>query len=53
MQWKDDITLWPPVEFRQICGYLIDMPGLFKREKMKVYKSLEAFNYYIRLGFLS
>ena len=52
-KWKDDITLWPPVEFGEIYTYLIDTPGPFTREKMKAYKSLEAFNYYIRFGFLS
>ena len=52
-KWKDDVTLWPPVEFGEIYAYLIDTPGPFTREKMKAYKSLEAFNYYIRLGFLS
>ena len=51
-KWKDDIALWPPVEFGQIYMYLIDMPGHFTREKMKAYKSLDAFNYYMRYGFL-
>ena len=49
-KWKDDITLWPPVEFGEIYAYLIDTPWPFTREKMKAYKSLEAFNYYIRFG---
>ena len=47
-KWKDDITLWPPIEFGQIYTYLIDSPGQFTREQLKAYKSLEAFNYYIR-----
>ena len=47
-KWKDDVSLWPPVEFGEIYTYLIDTPGQFTREKMKAYKSLEAFNYYIR-----
>ena len=46
--WKDDVALWPPVEFGEIYTYLIDTPGQFTREKMKAYKSLDAFNYYIR-----
>ena len=50
-EWNDDITLWPPVEFGEIYTYLIDTPGPFTREKMKAYKSLEAFKYYIRFGF--
>ena len=45
---KDDIALWPPVQFGEIYTYLIDTPGQFTREKLKAYKSLDAFNYYIR-----
>ena len=47
-KWKDDITLWPPVDFGDIYTYLVDTPGEFTRERMKAYKSLDAFNYYIR-----
>ena len=36
-KWKDDVALWPPLEFGQIYTYLIDMPGQFTREKMKAY----------------
>ena len=46
--WIDNISWWPPVEFGQIYTYLIDTPGQFTREKMKAYKSLKTFNYYIR-----
>ena len=47
-RWTDDVALWPPVEFGEIYTYLVDTPGQFTREKMKAYKSLDAFNYYIR-----
>ena len=50
-EWKDDVTLWPPVEFGQIYTYLVETPGPFTREMMKAYKSLEAFSYYIRYDF--
>ena len=50
-KWKDDIALWTPVEFGQIYTYRIDMPCQFTREKMKAYKSLDVFNYYIRYRF--
>jgi hypothetical protein len=43
----DDVALWPPVEFGCIYSYLIDTPGQFSKEKLKAYKSLEAYNYYI------
>ena len=46
-KWKDDVSLWPPVEFGEIYTYQIDTPGQFTREKMKAYKSLDAFNYYL------
>ena len=46
--WIDDPSLWPEVEFPHIYVYLIDTPREFTREKLKAYKSLEAYNYYIR-----
>ena len=46
--WVDDVSLWPPIEFGSIYAYLIDTPGEFTREKLKAYKSLEAYNYYSR-----
>lgn len=47
-EWVDDISLWPEVEFGQIYTYLVETPGKFTRESLKAYKSLEAFNFYIR-----
>ena len=45
--WIDDVCQWPPVEFGDI--YLsYNSPGQFTREKLKAYKSLDAYNYYIR-----
>ena len=46
--WIDDVCQWPPVEFGDIYLYLINSPGQFTREKIKAYKSLDAYNYYIR-----
>lgn len=46
--WKDDLSLWPPIEFGSIYTYLIDTPGEFTKEKLKAHKSLEAYNYYCR-----
>ena len=39
---------WPPIEFPHVYTYLIDTPGEFTREKLKAFKSLQAYNYYIR-----
>ena len=44
--WVDDITTWPPLEFPDIVRYLITTPGEFTRERLKAYKSLEAYNYF-------
>jgi len=34
--WTDDVNSWPEVT------YLIDSPGMYTKEAMKAYKSLEA-----------
>ena len=47
-EWIDDILLWPPVDFPSLYTYFIDAPGGYTREKLKAYKSLEAYNYYQR-----
>ncbi|KAK6168739.1 hypothetical protein SNE40_019924 [Patella caerulea] len=44
--WLDDVSKWPMVDFGQLYVYLIDTPGIFTRESMKTYKSLEAYNQY-------
>ena len=43
-QWIDDPKLWPNVEYGDIYNYLIETKGLFTKESLKAYKSLEAFN---------
>ena len=45
--WIDDVTLWPPVEFPEIVLYLLQTPGKYTQEKLKAYKSLEAYNYFL------
>ena len=47
-KWIDDISLWPPVAYGDIYEYLVNTPGPFTREVLKAYKSLNAYNYYLR-----
>lgn len=47
-QWTNDPVKWPAIEFGQIYMYLIESPGMFTKEKLKAYKSLDAYNYCIR-----
>ena len=42
--WVDDVTRWLKVELPDIILYLIDTLGEFTCEKLKVYKSFEAYN---------
>lgn len=46
-QWSEDLTKWPEVEHGDIHNYLIETKGIYTQEKLKAYKSLDAFNYYI------
>ena len=49
VQWVDDVSKWPPVEFGHLYVYFVETPGGYTLEAMKAYKSLEAYNYYYRL----
>ena len=46
-EWVDDVRRWPQVEFGDIYTYLIDTKGVFTKESLKAYKSLDAFNYFL------
>ena len=45
-QWSEDLTQWPELEFGDLYTYLIDSEGVYTKEKLKAYKSLDAYNYY-------
>ena len=47
-KWVDEVSKWPPVEYPDLYTYLIEAPGEFTQEKLKAFKSLEAYNYYKR-----
>lgn len=44
--WEDNPSKWPQLEFGQIFVYLIDTPGPFTKEKLRAYKSLDAYNFF-------
>ena len=48
-EFVDDVSLWPPIEHGCIYSYLINTVGQYIMESLQAYKSLEAYNYYIRL----
>ena len=45
-KWSEDLSKWPNLEFGDLYTYLIDSVGIFTKEKLKAYKSLEAHNYF-------
>ena len=45
--WNDKPTLWPDISFGDLWMYLVEKPGPFNSEKLKSYKSLEAYEYFI------
>lgn len=44
-EWMDNEKLWPQLEWPSIYTYLIEKPCVYTKESVKVYKSLEAYNY--------
>ena len=46
-EWCDNTSKIPEVTCPHIYSYLIDTPSEFTKEKMKCYKSLEAYNFFI------
>ena len=44
--WSEDMRNWPDLQFGDIYSYLINTEGCYTKEKLKAYKSLEAYNYF-------
>lgn len=44
-QWVNDETKWPSIQWPEIYNYLIDTPSVYTRDKLKAYKSLDAYNF--------
>ncbi|XP_041371313.1 uncharacterized protein LOC121384798 [Gigantopelta aegis] len=45
--WKNQPMEWPELQWGDVYSFLIESPGVFTRESMKAYKSLEAHNYFL------
>ena len=43
VEWQD----WPPVEYPDMYNYLISTPSIHTKDKLKAYKSLEAYTYFV------
>ena len=46
VNWSEDMTQWPELQFGEVYTNLINMEGQFTKEKLKAYKSLDAYNYF-------
>ncbi len=43
----DDMTLWPAVEYGHIFCYFVERPGVYTKQELMRWKSLEAYNYFV------
>lgn len=46
-EWEADVTKLPDIQYPDICIYLIETPSEFSKDKLKAYKSLEAYNFFV------
>ena len=46
-EWVDDISKLPSIQWPDIYTYLIDKPSLYTHDKLRAYKSLDAYNYVV------
>lgn len=44
-EWVDDPTKWPMIQWPDIYAYLIEKPSVYTNEKLRAYKSVDAYNY--------
>ena len=45
--WSTDATLCPKVEYPDIYNYLVSMPSSYTKDKLKAYKSMEGYTYFV------
>lgn len=46
-EWVDNVIKWPDIHWPAIYCYLVDKPSVYTREKLRAYKSLDAYNYVV------
>ena len=46
-EWSLDMTKWPPIEYADLFNYFINTPGIYTKEALKAYKSLDGYDYFI------
>ena len=45
--WEDNVLLLPDIAYPDIYNYLIETPSEYTKDKLKAYKSLEAYNFFV------
>lgn len=45
--WRSEESLLPDISFPDISFYLIETPSEYTRDKIRAYKSLEAYNFFV------
>ncbi len=46
LKFIDDLTLWPPVEYGHNICYFVERPGVYTKQELMQWKSLQAYNYF-------
>lgn len=44
-KWVVDMSKWPSIVWPDIYSYLVERPSVYTKEKLRAYKSLDAYNY--------
>ena len=45
-QWTEDMRKWPEIHYGDLYSYLINTKGIYTKENLKAFRSLEAYNYF-------
>lgn len=44
-EWEEDPGKWPDIQWPDIHLFLVEKPSVYTREKLRAYKSLDAYDY--------